>query len=119
MSIFNEIEQSQDAIVTQAVNAFVQHNNNSLVNLITNAEYSFNLFWSNPSATPQQICDKLGTSAVMAFETANAVFTLIHALQPSYVPPNPPLPYVINPDGTVIINPVTTTTTTDTTTTLP
>ena len=103
MNIFTPITQSQDAYVSQAVNTFICHNNASLANLIINAEYSFNLFWNNPSATPQQICDKLGTSAASAFDTSNKVFTLIISLQPSYTPPTAPLAFTINDDGTVTI----------------
>jgi hypothetical protein len=59
-------------------------------------------FWENSAGlTPQQVFDAYGTDAAQWFALANDLANMMNAIVPNTVDPTPPLPYTINPDGTV------------------
>lgn len=64
---------------------------------------SFNNVWNNPTYTPQEIVDAFGTDAATLFTLSWQIQQILQAADPGYVMLIPPVPVVINPDGTVTL----------------
>ncbi len=75
---------------------------------INRYEQALEVFWKNPEATPQQVSDKLGSSAADLFAYIGALRTFILTVNPNaqLTPPNSLGTWTVNPDGTVTINSV-------------
>lgn len=66
---------------------------------------SYNDFWNNPNATPQELCDKAGTKAILFFLISQKTQELLCMLNPEYVPIGVPEGCEVEygQDGTVTI----------------
>lgn len=73
--------------------------------LKTSFEKLFKTIWENPIFTPQQIMNGYANDAVLLFIVSGKTGELLHAADPSYIPPTIPERYTftLNQDGTVII----------------
>ena len=67
------------------------------------AKNVFEIMWNNPTLTPQQICDQMGTNATLAFEAHSKLQELIYLIDPSWEPLVPPFEYTKNQNGTITI----------------
>lgn len=65
----------------------------------------FTKVWENQDLTPQEVMDAFGTDAVQLFILAQATETYLNTILPGTISATPPLPYAINENGTVTINP--------------
>lgn len=74
--------------------------------VITQAE-GIKKLWKNPQATPQQLCDAMGTDAAKVFSAHAKLTTLLLELAPmlgrTFVPALPEKNFTVNPDGTVTV----------------
>ncbi len=105
MDIFTPTEISAEEKIRRGANTLIQFNNDALENMIINRNQTFNLFWNNADATPQELCDLFGNQAYKLFQSYGAVNQLIKALKPDDVPPSSLNEFTINEDGTVTIIP--------------
>ena len=74
---------------------------------------NFNLFWYSKQATPQQICDEMGSNAALFFAIAQenvehigTVAAMVGKTVNDFLTPQqyvPPKTVTINPDGTATI----------------
>lgn len=103
MDIFTPIEINEQEKL--GANALVTFNKGAMENQIINLKQSYNLFWNNPQATPQQICDLLGNNAYKLFENYSVMAQAIMTIKPDaevLMPADGA--FTINQDGTVTIN---------------
>lgn len=100
MNIFN-IENQNKAL--QEAKNLADKNRITLDTLKRNVEDAFNTLWHNPNATPQEILDIYGTSAVQLFVVYRKTIDLIKEIEPNYQEKNLPVAFEIKPDGTVKI----------------
>ena len=64
----------------------------------------FKLVFQNPlGLTPQEVVDSLGTDAGEAFTFSVLAQDLLEQIDPEYVRVESPVPYTINPNGTVTL----------------
>ena len=71
MSLLPEQEVTQEEKTKIAVRTITDQSNGALDNLKFNLNLCWDMFWSNPNATPQQICDALGNNAYKIFQANN------------------------------------------------
>ena len=98
-------QQAADALV-----GIIRGQNDSLLG---SAKMGWQLLWNNPSATPQQILDKLGTNAKLIFQLSDLNWQTLAAVA-QIAGTTPPIingvpatyTYVINADGTITLTPV-------------
>jgi hypothetical protein len=104
MSILsNRSEPSHQKMAADSIKETAFITNKRLVRLFADG---INLVWNNPKATPQQVCDELGTDAKEVFE--------LHAALGQFLDSNSPNDlselksrigsYTLNSDGTVTVN---------------
>jgi len=107
-----QIEETRD-IPQEIANGLLKAINDETARRVGLHRDSFRAFWYSQEATPQQLCDKMGSSAWLFFAIASANVqhivavaqlsgkTLADFLQPEdYVPPKT---VTVNNDGTVTI----------------
>jgi hypothetical protein len=104
MALIPEQQLDPNYKTTLASNSLAVQMNGSLENLKQNVAECWRLFWNNPDATPQQICDKFGKDAYKIFQTSSVIQTAIATLDNTFVPFVPPREFTINQDGTVTIS---------------
>jgi hypothetical protein len=105
MSLLPIPEPTQEQNIALAVSQLSSQVNGSLDNLKRNIQIAWDLFWHNPQATPQQICDALGNNAYKIFQESGFWQAAIKQRDPDYEELVPPNEFVINQDGTVEIIP--------------
>jgi hypothetical protein len=68
------------------------------------AREAFNSFWRNPSATPFEIAERLGTNAANVFSRHAATVKFLLSQNPGILAPEdytPPIPYRLETDGSL------------------
>jgi hypothetical protein len=61
----------------------------------------FNMIWNNTQFSASDILTAFGTDAAALFQLSSTIQEMLAQVNPDYVPLVPPLPFVINADGTV------------------
>lgn len=83
----------------------IQMANTQCLNVMkATAKNTFDLFWNNPRKTAQEICDQFNTDASKAFDLHAGLQQLIYAIDNTWVPLTPLVPYTVNENGSVTIN---------------
>ena len=78
--------------------------NNKLYNRMKREHQTlFNMIWSDELLSPQEVLDSFGTDAVDLFTFSSKIQELLEQVDSSYVALVPPMPYVINEDGSVSV----------------
>lgn len=103
MDIFN-IPQPQISPSRQEAINLAEKNRVILDTLKKGYMDSFNHFWNNPNATPQNMCNEYGTGAKDIFIKSKTTVDFIKFLDPNWVAPVSPKPITINNDGSVTIH---------------
>lgn len=103
MSIFQEEQLTQEEKLRAIKNEIARFNTRTLSIFKERYLKSLELVWGNKKASPQDILDSYGTSAVELFVTSNAVADFIKSVDPLFEKPIPPYEYTINEDGTVTV----------------
>jgi hypothetical protein len=98
---------SQTTQITDVVAQIVDGNTSVYSFLLANYLRLFNLVWYNPNFTPAQIVSAFGTNAQLLFEVSISMGTLLHTVNPSYIPPSMPsgYTYTVNADGSITVIP--------------
>ena len=67
------------------------------------AKTQFDLVWNNKDKTAQEVLDMFGVEAGLAMDAHYDLQMLILSIDNTWVPLVPPLPYVRNEDGTIVV----------------
>jgi len=102
MNIFN-IEKTADEVKLDEIRRCAEYRKGALEAHISAYTVSFNDFWNNPTVSPQEQCDALGTGALAFFQISSITQDYIKALKPDWVAPVVPYEFTINEDGSVVI----------------
>ena len=97
------VELTEEQKLAQHVEYIKQFNAIIYKNLKTQHEQVYNLVWSSEQA-PQDILDGFGTDAYKLFELSSKIQEILVSVDPTYHVITPPVPVVINEDGTVEVN---------------
>jgi ABC-type arginine/histidine transport system permease subunit len=106
MSILNE-NYNPSSFLTPEIQVLKLKNEAKTIydKLFNGVRYSTELFWNNPSYTPQQLAEAAGTSAAELFQLHSIAINALEQAVPdsSNEIINLIKPYTINEDGTVTI----------------
>lgn len=99
---------SKPQIVAEQVEQINNIGQSAVTQIINMHRITFDLFWHNDQATPQEICDALGTQATRLYLNSKVTQEYIKTIYPDYVPLEMPegVQVVFNEDGTVTIKEV-------------
>ena len=107
-TVDSPVEASDD----RAAREILQRMTQAGIDFVTSQQWCFDRLWKSPDATPQEILAKIGPRALELFQRGGdaVAFVLgattgrpIASMEPSEY--TPPVPYTINPDGTITLNP--------------
>lgn len=102
MNIFN-IEKTEDEVKVDEIRRCAVYRNGAVEAHISAYEVAFNDFWHNPTVTPQEQCDALGTVAIQFFQVSALTQEYIKTLKPDWIPPAMPYLFEVNKDGSITI----------------
>ena len=95
---------TKDQIIAQAINSNINQDELSLEQFKQSFQRSFEFIWNNPNVgTPQEILTAYGTQAAQLFIDAQNIVKAIMTIDPSYLPPTPPMAFTIEADGNVTV----------------
>jgi hypothetical protein len=74
--------------------------------LVSQFGQMFAKVWENPSATPEEIFAELGPNAGQLVQYAGMLQAFVNSIKPGTLTQSPPQAITVNPDGTVVIAPI-------------
>lgn len=103
MSIL-ENDLTQEQKIDKLKSKIVKRSSNLYNRIQREHERIFNMIWKDEEATPQEILDEYGTSAIDLFTFSSSLQILLGEVDNTYVPLVPPKEYQIQEDGRVTVS---------------